>query len=61
MDIITIEFFIVFTMLVIAVAMVLYHVTIEIVEEIERRRRWRRRQKRNRHRSGFTPGRLTGK
>ena len=44
MDGYTILFLISIAMLVMAVAQALYLVTIEIIEDIERRKRWRRRR-----------------
>ena len=57
MDGYTILFLISIAMLVMAVAQALYLVTIEIIEDIERRKRWRRRKQYTR---GSTRVRSTG-
>lgn len=57
MDGYTILFLISIAMLVMAVAQALYLVTIEIIEDIERRKRWRRRRQYTR---GSTRVRSTG-
>ena len=57
MDGYTILFLISIAMLVMAVAQALYLITIEIIEDIERRKRWRRRRQYTR---GSTRVRSTG-
>ena len=57
MDGYTILFLISIAMLVMAVAQALYLVTIEIIEDIERRKRWRKRKQ---YTKGSTRVRSTG-